>query len=70
MDASNDHLYPGHTLLNARSSYQLSPNMRLSARLDNIANVNYAERADFAFGSERYFPGTPRGLFVSWQWVL
>jgi len=70
MDASNDHLYPGHTLLNARTTYQLSPNMRLSARLDNIANVNYAERADFAFGSERYFPGTPRGLFVSWQWVL
>lgn len=70
MDASNDHSYPGHTLLNARSSYQLNPAMQVSARLENIANANYAERADFAFGSERYFPGTPRALFVAWQYLL
>lgn len=70
MDASNDHVYPGHSLLNARSSYQLTPAMQLSARLENLTNVHYAERADFAFGSQRYFPGTPRALFVAWQWLL
>jgi iron complex outermembrane receptor protein len=29
----------------------------------NIGDTRYADRADYAFGSYRYFPGTPRQYF-------
>jgi hypothetical protein len=31
----------------------------------NVANIDYAERADFGFGNERFFVGEPRSLFVT-----
>jgi iron complex outermembrane receptor protein len=30
--------------------------------IDNVLNEDYAERADFAFGSERFFPGRGRAF--------
>ena len=30
----------------------------------NITDEDYAERADFGFGSDRYFVGTPTSLFL------
>jgi hypothetical protein len=30
----------------------------------NLGNVEFAERADFAFGSFRYFPGEPRTAYI------
>ncbi|GHB00743.1 TonB-dependent receptor [Algimonas arctica] len=56
--------YPGHDIFVARGSYDLSDTLRLFGRIDNIFDVKYADRADFAFGNERYFPGRPRTLFV------
>jgi hypothetical protein len=37
----------------------------------NLLDEDYAERADFGFGSYRYFVGQPRRLLVSaiWQWA-
>lgn len=69
-DAANAHTYPGHTVLNAYANYDLSASMKLSSRITNLTNKTYAERADFAFGEERYFPGTPRAMFVSFEWLL
>jgi outer membrane receptor protein involved in Fe transport len=28
----------------------------------NLTNTDYAERADFAFGNDRYFPGEDRAF--------
>ncbi|MEY2921097.1 MAG: hypothetical protein RL261_2402, partial [Pseudomonadota bacterium] len=28
----------------------------------------YADRADFAFGNYRYFPGRPRSVFAELTW--
>jgi len=65
LDPSNEHEYPGHTLLNARASYQLAEQWALSVRTLNLANRRYAERADFtSFTDERYFPGEPRSVFA------
>ena len=37
---------------------------RLSLRAINLADTAYADRADYAFGNYRYFPGRGRAAFV------
>jgi outer membrane receptor protein involved in Fe transport len=61
---ANSASYPGHDIFVARGSYDLSEKLRLFGRVDNLFDAKYADRADFAFGNERYFPGRPRTLFV------
>ena len=41
---------------------------RLRARLNNALDRAYADRADFAFGTYRYFPGRGRAVFVELAW--
>ena len=38
--------------------------MTVAIKLRNALDRPYAERADFAFGNYRYFPGQPRSLYV------
>jgi outer membrane receptor protein involved in Fe transport len=61
---ANSASYPGYDIFVARGSYDLSEKLRLFGRVDNLFDAKYADRADFAFGNERYFPGRPRTLFV------
>lgn len=68
LDASNQHRYPGHELLNLRASWEMSPRWRLAVRLDNALDRAYADRADYAFGNYRYFPGRGRALFAELAW--
>ena len=63
-DAANTARYDGHTLLNWRGSWQAGPRLRIFGRLVNALDTAYAERADFAFGNHRYFPGMPRQVYV------
>lgn len=63
-DPQNQHSYEGHDLLHLRAGYQLSNTVRLSARVMNLTDEDYAERADFSFGSDRYFVGTPVSLYL------
>ena len=60
----NTNEYEGHDIFVGRVSYALPSGLKLSGRVDNIFNTRYADRADFAFGNERFFPGRPRTLFV------
>jgi iron complex outermembrane receptor protein len=64
VDAGNFNDYDGYTLLNWRASWQIDPRWRVFARLINITDQKYADRADFAFGDYRYFPGMPRQLYL------
>ena len=59
----NTNKYQGHDIFITRVNYALEENINLFGRVDNILNKKYADRADYAFGSERYFPGRPRTLF-------
>ncbi|WP_448506408.1 TonB-dependent receptor [Immundisolibacter sp.] len=68
LDAANSARYPGHTLLNLRADWATSARTTLSARVTNLTDREYAERADLAFGSYRYFPGLPRRLFLGIEW--
>jgi iron complex outermembrane recepter protein len=68
LDAANTARYDGHDLLHLRVRQPLGHGLHLALRLHNIADRAYAERADFAFGQYRYFPGRERSLFVELGW--
>jgi hypothetical protein len=40
------------------------------ARIMNLADTAYADRADYAFGNYRYFPGRGRTAFIELGWRL
>lgn len=61
LDAENSAQYPGHDLLHFRWRWQAG-SLTWDLRIDNVLDTEYAERADFAFGEYRYFPGWPRRL--------
>ncbi len=64
LDGANRRTYPGHTLLNLRAFWRLTPTMDLFVRLYNLADKRVADRADFAMGNYRYLPGRGRELFA------
>ena len=64
VNAANSAKYKGHTLVNARIDWKISARWSTSMKLINALDSAYADRADYAFGSYRYFPGHPRQGFV------
>lgn len=62
MDASNSVKYPGHDLFNLRLDVNLNDNLSLFGKASNLLDKRYADRADYAFGNQRYFPGDGRGF--------
>ena len=43
----------------------MTPKWNIAARITNLTNRDYADRADFSnFSGERYFPGEPRSLYL------
>ncbi len=69
LDAANAHRYPGHELLNLRASWDVRPAWTVAVRLVNALDRDYADRADYAFGTYRYFPGRGRTLFAEVTWT-
>ena len=63
-DPENLHEYEGHDLFNIRAEYQFSQQFSGFLRVMNATDTDYAERADFGFGSDRYFVGEPRTVYV------
>lgn len=61
-EASGAHDYPGHDVLSLRGRLRLNQSAEMFAAVRNLTNTDYAERADFAFGNERYFPGEDRAF--------
>ena len=64
LDAENRFRYPGHAIANLRAGTQIAASLELIVRLNNLTNRDYADRADYAFGNYRYFPGRGRELFA------
>jgi len=63
-DPANTQTYPGHDIFTLGGRVDMRDDLQLSLRVDNLFDTRYADRADFAFGNERYFPGRPRTLFA------
>ena len=68
LDAANAHRYAGHELLNLRGRWSITPQWSVALRLNNVLDRDYADRADFAFGTYRYFPGRDRAVFIEAAW--
>jgi outer membrane receptor protein involved in Fe transport len=70
LDPANTDDYRGHTIFNLRTDWQVTEDVRVAARVLNLSDERYADRADLAFGNYRYFPGLPRRLHVAVTWDL
>ena len=61
--------YDGHDLLNLRAQYEVSDDLTVSLNVLNLADEEYAERADWTtFTGDRYFTGQPLRAFISVNW--
>jgi outer membrane receptor protein involved in Fe transport len=69
-DAANAHTYLGHHVFDFRLGYRAAAWFEVKAAIRNLTNTNYAERADYAFGQERYFPGETRGFEIALRAAL
>lgn len=67
-NASNTARYGGHDVGNLRLSVEPAKDWTMALRVTNLLDVAYADRADFAFGDYRYFPGRGRAYFVEVGW--
>lgn len=65
INAENTETYPGHLLFNLRAAWQFSSRASVALRVLNLTDEQHADRADFAFGNFRYFPGQPRRAHVT-----
>jgi iron complex outermembrane receptor protein len=63
LDATNDHQYDGHNVANLTLQRQLA-DWDLRLRITNLTDRRIADRADYAFGSYRYFVGEGRGFMA------
>jgi outer membrane receptor protein involved in Fe transport len=68
LNPQNTAEYEGHQLIDFDLNYRYSKSIALSLSIFNLADEAYAERADFAFGSYRYFVGQGRRAFVNLSW--
>ena len=69
LDPQNLHQYKGHKVLNLHLQQTIN-NWRFSAHLNNITDELIADRADYAFGSYRYFVGDGRNILVGLEYTF
>ncbi len=62
LEPDNQHEYEGHDLFNLRVTGAWRQ-FDFGVRATNLTDQDYAERADFGFGSYRYFVGEPRSYY-------
>ena len=65
VDEKNAHFYEGHDIFNLRIQRSLNETTTIALKIANITDERYANRADFAFGSYRYFAGHEREFHFS-----
>lgn len=56
--------YPGHDLVNLRTSWQVDPVWSVFARLYNMADKRFADSAQISSNTPVYSPGLPRTYYV------
>ena len=62
LDPANEHEYEGHNLWQLRGAMKINAKVDLFARIENLTDEKYASRADYAYGSYRFFGGQPRAF--------
>ena len=65
-DETNLHKYAGHDLMNLRYRYDSPNSWYFAARVLNLFDEDYAERADWtSFQQDRYFVGEPASVYFT-----
>jgi outer membrane receptor protein involved in Fe transport len=64
-NAANTRSYPGHDVLDLRAAWAVTDDVDFALAIRNLADIRTAERADFAFGNDRYFPAESRAVTLS-----
>jgi len=65
-DEQNLHSYEGHDIVNVRYRHDFMDSWYFSARILNLLDTDYAERADFSgFAGDRYFVGEPASVYFT-----
>ena len=59
-DPANLSKYDGHDLLNLRVNTQVTNGLTIHGQIKNLLDEEYADRADYKFGTYRFFPGRGR----------
>ena len=67
-NAANTARYGGHDVGNLRVMLAPAKDWSVALRVTNLLDAAYADRADFAFGDYRYFPGRGRAYFLELGW--
>ena len=57
----------GHDIFNLRIQLSISETSNFAFKIANLTDERYATRADFAFGSYRYFVGDEREFQFSFN---
>jgi len=70
MDDSNEHTYDGYTVGNIKMNYAMNNSLKFFAKIDNITDEYYAEKADYSYGSEKYTPALPRAFYVGAEYTF
>jgi outer membrane receptor protein involved in Fe transport len=68
VDASNTRGYGGHWLAHLRVAGRITPAVHAGVRIINVFDQRYADRADFAQGEFRYFPGAARSVVLDLEY--
>ena len=67
VDAGNTAKYDGHLVANLRGRFAMNDSLAFHARIINLVDTQYADRADFTYFSAdgyRYFPAMPRQFYL------
>ena len=65
INESNAYNYEGHDIFNLRLKRDLTGKTSIGLNIRNLTDERYATRADYAFGSYRYFVGNEREFYFS-----
>lgn len=64
LDDNNTRTYDGYTVGHLKALYQVSEQLVINAKVNNITDEIYAEDASFSYGKEKYTPAAPRQFFA------
>ena len=64
---ANTQSYDGHVVTNVRATYDATETIEAFVIVRNITDELYADRADFAFGNQRFFPGEPLNVTIGFK---
>lgn len=64
MDDANTRSYDGYTVGNIKMNYEVNKQLKCFAKINNISDEAYVEKADYVYGSERYMPALPRAFYA------